>query len=257
VRTSEEDLWLCKALEGKTPRHIGIIMDGNGRWALKKGLKRTEGHKAGVESIRRCLPALRNLGVEYCTLFVFSTENWKRPADEISFLFNLVIDYTFKYKHELLDNDVRVFPIGRWEELPQPVVNSLREVARDTRKCKSLNLCLAINYGGRQEIVDAALKLVTKSLSGDLDDPASISEEYFSSLLYTQGIPDPELIVRTSGEKRLSNFLLWQSAYSELVFTDVLWPDFGPVDLYKCVVEFSQRERRFGDVTGKEDDDGC
>ena len=257
MRTSEEDLWLSRALDGKVPSHIGIVMDGNGRWALRRGLKRTEGHKAGVESIRRCLPAFRELGVGYCTLFVFSTENWKRPADEVTFLFNLVVDYTFKYKHELLENDVRVIPIGRWQELPGPVVNALSDVARHTENCKSMNLYLAINYGGRQKILDAALKLVSEFLTGAREDLTTVSEEYFSTLLYARDIPDPELIIRTSGEKRLSNFLLWQSAYSELVFTDVLWPDFGPVDIYKCVAEVAQRERRFGDVTYKEDDDGC
>lgn len=258
MKSQEEEYWLSLALSGKIPRHIGIIMDGNGRWALRRGLERTEGHKAGVEAIRRCLPALEELGVEHCTLFVFSTENWKRPYDEIQFLFNLVIDYTRKHKRELLDNGIQVIPVGRWRSMPMPVVQSLSEVIRETKAGTRLKLYLAINYGGRQEIIDASLKLAEQLVKRDKHDiPKELSEGDFADLLYTKGVPDPDLIIRTSGEKRLSNFLLWQGAYSELVFTDVLWPDFGPIDLYKAVVEYSSRERRFGDVSNQEGDGSC
>lgn len=257
MKSQEEEYWLSLALSGKIPRHIGIIMDGNGRWALRRGLERTEGHKAGVEAIRRCLPALEELGVEHCTLFVFSTENWKRPQEEIKFLFGLILDYVSKYKHELLEHEICVTPIGRWEELPQSVVRALKDVVRDTKQCERLKLYLAINYGSRQEILDATTKIVQDFLTRAKTDLGSITEEYFSNFLSTKGVPDPDLIIRTSGEQRLSNFLLWQSAYSELVFTDVLWPDFQPIDLYKCVVEFSQRDRRFGDIRGEEDDNEC
>ncbi|MGI6627372.1 MAG: polyprenyl diphosphate synthase [Bacillota bacterium] len=258
MRSSEEEYWLSRAREGNIPVHVGIIMDGNGRWAQRQGLKRHEGHRAGVESIRRCLPALVDLGIPYCTLFVFSTENWKRPYDEIQFLFNLVVDYTQKYKDELIANGIQVIPIGRWRKMPLPVLQALSEVARDTKAGSRLRLHMAINYGGRQEILDASLELARKLASrGPNNIPDDISEEVFSALLYTRGVPDPDLIIRTSGEQRLSNFLLWQGAYSELVFTDVLWPDFGPVDLYKSIVEYSQRNRRFGDVAGQKGDWPC
>lgn len=241
----DEQYWLSKALSGNIPAHIGIIMDGNGRWAQKRGLPRHEGHRAGVESIRRCLPALLNIGVRYCTLFVFSTENWKRPKDEVDFLMKLVADYAEMDRADLIRNGIRVVPIGRWERLPFPVVQALSKVAADTRDGKNLTLFLAINYGGRQEIFDAAVRLCRKVEAGEkrLDD---LTLDDFASCLYTEGIPDPDLIIRTSGEKRISNFFLWQAAYSEFVFTDVLWPDFGPKDLYMAVVEFSGRIRRFG-----------
>ncbi len=258
MKSLDEEFWLSRASAGKIPNHIGIIMDGNGRWAQRQGLKRQEGHRAGVESITRCIPALVKLGIEHCTLFVFSTENWKRPYDEIQFLFNLVIDYTRKHKRELLDNGIQVIPVGRWRSMPMPVVQSLSEVIRETKAGTRLKLYLAINYGGRQEIIDASLKLAEQLVKRDKHDiPKELSEGDFADLLYTKGVPDPDLIIRTSGEKRLSNFLLWQGAYSDLVFTDVLWPDFGPIDLYKAVVEYSSRERRFGDVSNQEGDGSC
>lgn len=242
---SEESIWLEKARSGKIPLHVGIIMDGNGRWAQKRGLPRTEGHKAGVESIRRCLPALLNLGIKYCTLYVFSTENWKRPREEVEFLMGLIVDYASSDRKDLIEKGVRVIPIGQWRSMPANVSRALARVARDTARGENLNLLLAVNYGGRQEILEAVRKLLLASAT-NRELAELLTEEQFSTYLYTRGMPDPDLIIRTSGEMRLSNFLLWQSAYAELVFTSVLWPDFGPVDLYKAVVEYAGRERRFG-----------
>jgi len=247
--TQSEEHWFAKARAGDIPVHLGIIMDGNGRWAQKQGLKRSEGHRAGVESIQRCLPAVIKLGIRHCTLFVFSTENWKRPREEIRFLFGLVVDYAQKHKAEFIERGVQVIPIGKWRELPVPVAQSVGSVARDTREGTQLKLYLAINYGGRQEILDAAAELA-KRLASEQVGFENLTQEDFADCLYTKGVPDPDLIIRTSGEKRISNFLLWQGAYSELVFSDVLWPDFGPVDLYQAIAEYSSRSRRFGDVTG-------
>ncbi len=250
MRNQNEEYWLSKARAGDIPAHIGIIMDGNGRWARKRGLKRQEGHRAGVKAIERCLPAVVNLGIKHCTLFVFSTENWKRPYEEVQFLFGLVVDYAVKHRRKLIEQGVRVIPIGRWQELPASVVQALTIVVRDTKQCTGTNLYMAMNYGGRQEILDAACKFAKRYAAAKTSiDFDSITEDDFADFLYTKGVPDLDLIIRTSGEQRISNFLLWQGAYSELVFTDVLWPDFGPVDLYKAVVEYSQRDRRFGGLT--------
>lgn len=241
---NEERRWQERAKSGKIPTHVAFIMDGNGRWAKRRGLGRKEGHIAGVEAMRNCLPALLNLGIKYVTLFVFSTENWRRPYDEVSFLMNLVLDYAKSDRRELIQKGVRLLPIGRWRDLPLAVVEALSKAALDTAHGRNLTVLLAVNYGGRQEILDAAKKLALKH-GGAMDD---VGEEEFAELLYAPFAPDPDLIVRTSGEMRVSNFLLWQGAYSELVFTDVLWPDFGPIDIYKAVVEYGNRERRFGDV---------
>ncbi len=245
--SQEESLWLDRAKASKIPVHVGIIMDGNGRWAQRRGLSRREGHRAGVESIRRSLPALLRLGIKYCSLFVFSSENWRRPRDEVDFLMNLVVEWASRDKSEFVKHGVRIVPVGRWKELPAPVASSLARAVKDTEGGDVLQLLACINYGGRQEIVDAAREMA-RAFAGDLGRVENLDEEGFTRFLYAPGVPDPDLIVRTSGELRVSNFLLWESAYSELVFTDVLWPDFGPVDLYKAVVEFGRRKRRFGDV---------
>ncbi len=246
---ANEEKWLKRALSGRIPSHIGFIMDGNGRWAEKRGLTRNEGHRAGVESMRRCLPALSALGVKYATLYVFSSENWRRPQDEVRFLMKLVSDYANGDKSELIEQGVRLLPIGRWQDMPLPVVEALKKAQKDTRGGDRLTVLLAINYGGRQEIIDAAKKMAE---SVRIHKDADIDEETFRRFLYAPpSVPDPDLIVRTSGEMRISNFLLWQSAYAEFVFTDVLWPDFGPVDIFKSVSEYSNRKRRFGDVSDK------
>ena len=247
---SEESEWLLKAKSGNVPSHIAFIMDGNGRWAEKRGLQRRDGHRAGVESIRRCIPALLELGIPYCSLFVFSTENWRRPKEEIDFLLDLVLEWAREDKRELREKGVRVLPVGRWKDMPGPVATAIARAAKDTQDGRALTLLTCVNYGGRQEIVDAAKALAT-SFAGDPRRIENLDEEEFSRFLYAPGIPDPDLIVRTSGEERLSNFLLWQAAYSEFVFTDVYWPDMAPVDVYKAVAAYSGRKRRFGDVTEK------
>ncbi len=244
---SEESLWLERANAARRPDHIAIIMDGNGRWAQKRGLPRREGHRAGVESIRRCLPALLELGIPYCSLFVFSTENWRRPKDEVEFLLSLVLEWAREDKSELIHRGVRLVPVGRWRDMPAPVVTALSRAAEDTKDGRNLTLLACINYGGKQEIVDAARRLAL-DFAGDPRKVENLDEEAFGRYMYAPDVPEPDLIVRTSGEERLSNFLLWEAAYSEFVFTDVLWPDFGPVDIYKSVVEYGGRKRRFGDV---------
>lgn len=247
ISRAQQDL-AARAKSGRIPEHIGFIMDGNGRWAEKRGLTRLNGHRAGVEAIRRCLPALLDLSVKYCTLYTFSLENWKRPAEEIRYLMDLVVEYASSDKSGFVDKGIRVIPIGRWQELPAPVVRSLSGIAKDTKEGTNLTVLLAINYGGRQEIIDAFRKIVSRVRNGEIKTK-DINEKLVSSFLQTAGIPDPDLIVRTSGEKRLSNFLVWQAAYTELVFTDVLWPDFAPEDIYKAVIEYSGRKRRFGGVS--------
>lgn len=254
IDPNSEQAWLLRAKQGKIPTHIGIIMDGNGRWAQKRGLPRKEGHRAGVESIRRCLPALLNVGVRFCTLFVFSTENWSRPADEVSFLMGLVTRYAQEDRKELIKNGIKVVPIGRWQELPAPVRRALSSVMKETSSGDKLTLYLAINYGGRQEILDAARSMVRSALEGQvsLEELDQMKPDDFQKYLYEPSAPQLDLVIRTSGEKRISNFLLWQLAYAELVFTDVYWPDFGPIDLYKACVEFAGRKRRFGNVVERE-----
>lgn len=242
-----EDLLLRRALAGSIPAHIGIVMDGNGRWAVSRGMKRTEGHRAGVESIKRCLPALIRLGVKFCTFYVFSTENWKRPKEEIQFLMNLVVEYAKEDRKDFVKQGIRVVPIGRWRELPRQVVQALTRLVADTSHGETLTVLLAVNYGGRQEMIDAA-KGLALSYVGREKELAAIGEEDFRRFLYEPSAPDVDLIIRTSGEMRLSNFLLWEGAYAEFVFTDVLWPDFGPADLYRAVIEYQTRHRRFGDV---------
>lgn len=243
----EEKAWLKRALSGKIPGHIGIIMDGNGRWAQRRGLPRAEGHRAGVKTLRRCMPALTDLGVRHATFFAFSTENWKRPRAEVNFLMNLILEYASSDVSELIELGVRLLPLGRWKELPPAVVRALDRISFQTRGCEKLTAYVAVNYGGRQEIVDAAVRMAQENAG--LISSGQVKEADFARFLYSGSMPDVDLLIRTSGEQRISNFLLWQSAYAELVFTDVLWPDFGPADIYKAVVEFHGRDRRFGDTS--------
>lgn len=238
---------------GKLPKHIAIIMDGNGRWAAKKGLPRTAGHKKGMDTVDMAVTTCKNLGIKVLTLYAFSTENWRRPEKEVTFLMRLLKTYIILQRQKLMKNKIRLNVIGRINELPEFVKKELVKTLKATSGNTEMTLNLALNYGGRVEIIDAVRHILRDVLESkkDLAPEAvinSIDEETFSSYLYTSGLPDPDLLIRTSGEFRLSNFLLWQIAYSEIYITDILWPDFKEEDLYMSVLAYQQRERRFGGV---------
>ena len=228
-----------------TPRHVGIIMDGNGRWAAARGLPRMEGHRRGVESVRRAVRAAIELGVSYLTIYSFSTENWTRPPQEVSFLMALLKRFIRNDLADLHANEVRVRVIGSREGLDPEITALLNEAEVLTRLNKRLTLVVAFNYGGRQEIADAARRLAMRAAAGELE-PASISAESIRAELDTSDMPDPDLIIRTSGEQRLSNFLLWQAAYAEFVFLPQHWPDFDRAAFESALAVYSSRERRFG-----------
>lgn len=230
------------------PVHVAIIMDGNGRWAKARGLPRTAGHKKGVEAVRRTVEAARELGLGYLTIFSFSSENWRRPEEEVSDLMGLLRFYLRSEIAELHKAGVRLRVVGDRSRLADDIVRLIEQAEGLTADNKALTLVVALSYGSRQEIAMAARRLAEEVKAGRLD-PADIDEEAVTARLYTTDIPDPDLIVRTSGEQRLSNFLLWQSAYSELVFVDTLWPDFTKRDLEAAIEEFHRRERRFGATT--------
>jgi len=223
------------------PRHVAFILDGNGRWAEKRGLPRLEGHRAGVINVRRILRYLNKLGVEFVTLYTFSTENWNRPADEVNGIFDILEEMVGREARELHKNGVKIRHIGRLEGLPEGVQKSVKEAVRLTKSNKGMTLGVALNYGGRAEILDVIRRITAEKVS-----PQDIDEKMFSKYLYTAGFPDVDLIIRTSGEMRTSNFLIWQSAYSEYYFTPVLWPDFNEKELGKALLAYSRRQRRFG-----------
>lgn len=229
------------------PKHIAMIMDGNGRWAKKRNLPRSFGHKAGVETIREIVKSCSKLGVKYLTLYAFSTENWKRPADEVSTLMNLLVEYLKGELEELNNNNVIINYIGDISALPDICQNELLNSHFKTKNNTGLTLNLALNYGGRDEII-RAIKRISHDISENCIDIEKIDEKLISNYLYTSNMPDPDLLIRTSGELRISNFLLWQIAYSELWFTDVYWPDFKPYHLYKAIIDYQKRDRRFGTV---------
>jgi undecaprenyl diphosphate synthase len=228
----------------RVPRHVGVVMDGNGRWAQRQGLARTEGHGAGEVALVDTVYGALSLGVKVLTVYAFSTENWRRPVDEVRYLMNFNQGLLVRRQHELHSDGVRIIFSGRRDwRVPKRVLKNMDEAAELTRKNKKFTLNIAFNYGGRAEIVDAVAKLVADKV------PASkVDEKAIRSRLYHPEIPDPDLVVRTSGEYRISNFLLWELAYSELVFSDVLWPDFRREDLFDAIEEYQQRERRFGGV---------
>jgi len=230
-----------------TPRHVAIIMDGNGRWAKAHGRPRTFGHKAGVEALRRTVEAAGDFGLKWLTVYAFSTENWRRPRTEIETLFGLVWLYVESDLERLVREGVRLRVIGKREGVPPDLLDLLDKSQARTAHNTKMVLTIAFNYGGQDEIVEAARALAIQAKAGQLD-PADITEAALAAKLGTVGIPDPDLVIRTSGEKRLSNFLIWQSAYAELIFTDVLWPDFGRDDLGAAIDEFRRRERRYGGV---------
>jgi undecaprenyl diphosphate synthase len=236
---------LLAEIDGKRiPRHIAIIMDGNGRWAQKRKLPRIAGHRAGMRAVRQAVEACSELGISYLTLYAFSVENWKRPHTEVRLLMALLREYLKRELAELNRQNIRLAVIGRIGELPAAVQEDLEATIEQTRKNTKLQLTLALNYGARTELVDAfremAAELARSGTSDDLDEAA------VSRHLYTRSLPDPDLLIRTSGEMRLSNFLLWQAAYAELWITDTLWPDFARSDLYRAVLDFQRRERRYG-----------
>jgi undecaprenyl diphosphate synthase len=230
---------------GPLPRHIAIIMDGNGRWARRRGLPRVAGHRAAVEAVREVVRACGELGIEVLTLYAFSTENWRRPADEVQALMGLFVDVVRRELDSLVNNGVRVRVIGRRGELPPDVQAAVGEAEERTRHNSGLLLVLALNYGGRQDVVDAVRALAREVAEGRLA-PGDIDERRIEAHLSTAGIPDPDLVIRPSGEQRLSNFLLWQVAYSEFWVTPVCWPDFGRRELLAAIRDYQRRERRFG-----------
>lgn len=228
----------------KTPRHVAIIMDGNGRWAQARGLPRTAGHRAGTENLRQVIQATVEFGVPMLTIYAFSTENWKRPAAEVRALMQLVRRVLDAELANLHENGVRLKHIGRIEGLQDDLVARIREAEALTAQNTRLNLNIALNYGGRAELVDAVKRIVAEGLP-----PEAIDEQTLSDHLYTAGLPDPDLVIRTAGEMRLSNFLIWQAAYAEYYSTPVYWPDFGREALYAALVAYQERDRRFGRVT--------
>jgi len=227
------------------PKHIAIIMDGNGRWAKKRGLSRSMGHREGSKTLKKIVEECYQLGVRYLTVYAFSTENWSRPKEEVDELMRLLLEYLRNAERELAGKKVRIRVIGEKTRLSEEIINEIKRVEKNTENVEGLDLIIALNYGGRQEIVEAVSKLVEDVKAGLV---SKIDEEAISARLYTEGIPDPDLLIRTSGEMRLSNFLIWQSSYTEFYFCDVLWPDFSAANLREAIISYQGRQRRFGGV---------
>lgn len=238
--------------QNNIPRHVAIIMDGNGRWARERGLRRSAGHRAGADRVKEIVGAADELGVKVLTLFAFSTENWARPRPEVDMLMRSLNRFLSRQISELSRNNIRLIVIGRREPLPKYLQDKIREAQDKTRPNTGLKLVLALNYGSRQEIVDAAKRFARDVIDGRLK-PESLDAEGFGNYFYTSGLPDPDLFIRTSGEMRISNFLLWQLSYAELLFPRKYWPDFGKRDFMAAIRLYQKRERRFGNVdAGKE-----
>jgi undecaprenyl diphosphate synthase len=229
------------------PRHIAIIMDGNGRWAKQRDLPRREGHRAGAQSVETCLETCGEIGVEYLTLYAFSSENWKRPEAEVSALMGLLAHFLKEKTPSLMKNNIRLQVIGQWEKLPESNQRALRKTMEKTANNDGLTLVVALSYGSREEIVGATRALMQKSLDGEIK-PEDVDATVFSEHLDTAGMPDPDLLIRTSGEYRISNFLLWQISYSEIYITKDYWPDFRREHLLEAVGEYQCRQRRFGGI---------
>lgn len=232
-------------VQDRMPSHIAIVMDGNGRWAKQQGLKRMFGHQAGVKAVHRITEAAAELGIRYLTLYTFSTENWNRPKEEVDALMDLLVDTIVAETPTLMANNVRLTTIGDLERLPQATRVKFQQCIDDTSVNTGLTMVVALSYSARWEIIRATQRAAQLVRDGEMR-VEDIDEQSLSSLMTTAGIPDPDLLIRTSGECRISNFLLWQIAYSELYFTDVLWPDFGPEEFYRAIVDYQHRERRFG-----------
>ena len=231
---------LKKINVNELPNHIAIIMDGNGRWAKMRNLPRIFGHRQGIKSVREVIEGCTELGIKILTLYAFSTENWQRPKTEIRFLMRLLYNYLKREAEELHKKNIKLTTIGDITKLPENVQSEIEHIKNVTKNNSGLILNLALNYGGRSEIIESIKKLVKSK--------KEINEQNLSEFMYTSGLPDPDLLIRTSGELRISNFLLWQIAYTELYFTDVLWPDFRKEDLYKAIIDYQSRDRRFGRV---------
>jgi undecaprenyl diphosphate synthase len=227
------------------PKHIAIIMDGNGRWAKKRGLSRSMGHREGSRTLKKIVESCYNLGVKYLTVYAFSTENWSRPKEEVDQLLKLLLEYLRNAENELKGKNVRIRVIGDRKALPVEIQAEIERVEKNTAHITGLDFIIALNYGGRQEIVEAFSSILEDALSGKV---TKIDEELINQRLYTHGLPDPDLLIRTSGEMRLSNFLIWQLSYSEFFFCDVLWPDFKESHLKDAILSYQCRQRRFGGV---------
>ncbi len=234
-----------KITSDRLPKHVAIIMDGNGRWAVQRGEDRIYGHKKGVDSVREIIEAAAELKIEYMTLYAFSTENWNRPWEEVEALMELMVNSLNSETKKLVDNNITLKVIGDIDRLSDNVRSSLDDTLEKTGKCTGMTLVVALSYSSRWEMIKAVRDISYKIKEGKID-PANIDDKIFENFLTTKDIPDPELLIRTSGELRISNFLLWQIAYCELYFTETLWPDFGKEELYKALVEYQKRERRFG-----------
>jgi len=236
------------------PRHIAIIMDGNGRWANAKGLHRIRGHEAGAKNVRDIVTQCARLGIECLTLYSFSMENWKRPAEEVNALMELYALYLIRERDMIMKNNVRFLQVGREAGLPDKVIRELRETTRMSRDNTGLTLALALNYGSRAEIVDA-VKRIAREVRDGVIEPDEIDEDRVSASLYTAGLPDPDLLIRTANEKRISNFLLWQISYAEIYVSEVFWPDFDTGQLDAAIKDYALRQRRFGDAVDASKDD--
>jgi undecaprenyl diphosphate synthase len=243
----KKDKLLTQVAMDRLPRHIAIIMDGNGRWAQKRALPRSMGHRAGVEALREIVKTCSNLGIEILTVYAFSTENWKRPKDEVGVLMDLLIEYLRKELQELHENKVVIRSMGKMTALPLKAQQEIAQAIELTRDNPGLIFNIALNYGGRAEIIDAVKSLSKDVLRGKIRIE-EIDEQCFSKSLYTQGLPEPDLLIRTSGEMRLSNFLLWQLAYTEIVVVKKFWPDFDQKALLEAIIEYQKRDRRFGGI---------
>lgn len=248
---SADDVLARKLDRDALPRHVAIIMDGNGRWARNRGLPRVEGHRAGVAAVRDTVEAAAELPLEVLTLYAFSVENWKRPRHEVWTLMNLLREYLLKELPSLVKNDIRLKVIGRRRELKKSVVALVERAEKETEHCRGLQLNIALNYSGRTEIVDACRQIVADWAQGKGTD---IDEETLGRYLYTAGMPDPDLLIRTSGEMRVSNFLLWQISYSEISIVDTLWPDFRRRHLFEAILDYQSRSRRFGGLMSGSDE---
>lgn len=245
---SEQDLLKLIGEAGDLPAHVAVIMDGNGRWARERGLPRWMGHRAGMKAVRRCVEAALEAGLNYLTLYAFSRENWDRPAEEVAALMSLLVEYVERESEDLVQNGVKVLVFGELERLDADARESVRALEATTAPGEALQLNLAISYGSRDEILRAVRRLAEQVARNELV-PDEIDAALFEQQLYTAGWPDPDLLIRTSGELRVSNFLLWQIAYAELYVTPVLWPDFDRAELFEAILEYQRRERRFGRVS--------